>query len=95
MDQVIKHVDAVQRLPEQVAVVEAALDDLHLVEPGNAGDLRRSPDHDFHGVSGLKETGDQPPADITGGTGDKHGFRDAVHVDLLGTKAECVGAQPA
>ena len=95
MDQVVEHVDAVQRCAEHVAVVEAAGDDFNLLQPRHAGDLGRSPDDDFHRVPGLEEPGNQPPADIAGGAGDKHGFGGAVHVDLLGTLLDSVDAKPA
>ena len=72
VDQVVKHVDAVQGRAQGIAVVEAALDDLDVGQPRNAGDLGRRADQDLHGVPGLQQPGDQTAADVAGGAGDEH-----------------------
>jgi hypothetical protein len=88
VDQVVEHVDAVQRLPQLRTVVEAALDHFDVLQPRHPGDLRRRADQDLHPVPGLQQPGDQPAADVPGGASHQHGFRvrslgGAVHGWLL------------
>ncbi|MDQ0691902.1 hypothetical protein QF047_002862 [Arthrobacter sp. W4I7] len=74
MDQVVEDVDAGQGRPQRPAVVQAAFHDLHLVPPGDAGDLAGRAHQDFDRVPLVQEPGHQASADVAGGAGHQDGF---------------------
>ncbi len=70
MHQVVEDLLVGDRRTHVVVDGEVCAHDLHAFAPRDLGQLRRGPGHHPHPVPGAEQFGDQPPADVAGGTED-------------------------
>ena len=75
VDKVINHVDAFEGRENRLVRQRIALDDFYLVPPRTSVEPFRVPREAADVIALLKQTGDEPPTDVTGRAGDKNFFR--------------------
>ncbi len=82
VNQVVRHLDAVERLRDIVGVAGVALDDLHVARPHHVAQPPAGSGHDADAETGGQQLGDQATTDVPRRSGDE-----AAHLVGHGVKS--------